>query len=220
MTLSADTIEEIYLSLEKWVSSIQYAPIVDLMAASGDSPWRILVATMLSSRTKDEVTAEAVRRLFNEVSDPLSLLATEEETIRNLIYPVGFFKTKAVNLKKLAARIVEDYDSTVPDDLDALVSLPGVGIKTATLVYIKAFGRDEICVDTHVHRIMNIWGVVSTKKPEETRIELKKVLPKKYWKATNQYLVTLGQKICRPMKRECCKCPVGKFCPAFSCSEK
>ena len=212
--LGKNRFESMYRSLEKWVGNISYAPIVDLMASAGDLPWRILVSTLLSSRTKDEVTAAASRRLFERAETIKDLSKMDEQEIEKLIYPVGFYRVKAKNLRKLAFKLLNDYEGEIPDNLDELTSLPGVGIKTATLVYIKAFDKYEICVDTHVHRISNLWGIVSTDTPENTRIELKKEIGKKYWKTINQYLVTLGQKVCTPIKRKCDQCPLKKSCPA------
>ncbi|MBO4698599.1 endonuclease III [bacterium] len=200
--------------LRVWVAGLDYAPVIDLMAAGHDSPWKLLASTMLSARTKDAVTTKASKSLFSRADTPEKTAELSVEELAELIYPVGFYRTKAENLKKLAADIVERFGGVVPQTLVELTSLPGVGVKTASLVLIKAFDKYEICVDTHVHRISNMWGLVSTKTPEETREALKKNLPKKYWKEINQELVTLGQTLCRPTKHECGKCPLNGICPA------
>jgi len=207
-------VDEAFALLRRWVSELDYAPVIDLMAAGHDSPWKLLASTMLSARTKDAVTTKASKSLFSRADTPEKTAELSVEELAGLIYPVGFYRTKAENLKKLAADIVERFGGVVPETLEELTTLPGVGVKTASLVLIKAFDKYEICVDTHVHRISNMWGLVSTKTPEETRAELKKTLPKKYWKEMNQELVTLGQTVCKPTKHECGKCPLKEICPA------
>jgi len=206
-------VDKAFTLLSKWAETIGHVPIIDLMAAGGENPWKILVSTMLSARTKDSVTASSSRKLFKVADTPQKTAKLTVEKLRELIYPVGFYKVKAENLKKLAQIIVEKYEGLVPETVEELITLPGIGIKTASLVFIKAFDGYDICVDTHVHRIANMWNLVKTDIPEKTRDELKKVLPKKYWKELNQHIVTLGQTICRPMKHECDKCPLNRICP-------
>ncbi|MGI6394356.1 MAG: endonuclease III domain-containing protein [bacterium] len=206
-------IDKAFELLLPWAKKIKHVPIVDLMAAGGENPWKILVSTMLSARTKDSVTSVASKKLFGVASTPKATAKLSEEELSELIYPVGFYKIKGKHLKKLSTIVVEKYGGTVPNSVEELTTLPGIGIKTASLVFIKAFDGLDICVDTHVHRITNLWNLVKTETPEKTRDELKKVLPKKYWKEINQYLVTLGQTVCRPMKRECGKCPLKEICP-------
>lgn len=207
-------IDKAFTALRRWVKELDYAPVIDLMAAGHDSPWKLLASTMLSARTKDAVTTKASKSLFSRADTPEKTAELTVVELAELIYPVGFYRTKAENLKKLAAEIVARFGGVVPETLEELTTLPGVGVKTASLVLIKAFDKYEICVDTHVHRISNMWGLVKTKTPEETREALKKTLPKKYWKEINQELVTLGQTVCRPAKHECGKCPLGEICPA------
>ena len=206
-------VDEAFALLRKWVRELDYAPVIDLMAAGHDSPWKLLASTMLSARTKDAVTTKASKSLFSRADTPEKTAELSVEELAGLIYPVGFYRTKAENLKKLAADIVERFGGVVPETLEELTTLPGVGVKTASLVLIKAFDKYEICVDTHVHRISNMWGLVSTKTPEETRDALKKSLPKEYWKEINQELVTLGQTVCRPVRHDCCGCPLKEICP-------
>lgn len=206
-------VDEAFALLRRWVSELDYAPVIDLMAAGHDSPWKLLASTMLSARTKDAVTTKASKSLFSRADTPEKTAELSVEELAGLIYPVGFYRTKAENLKKLAADIVERFGGIVPETLEELTTLPGVGVKTASLVLIKAFDKYEICVDTHVHRISNMWGLVSTKTPEETREALKKSLPKEFWKEINQELVTLGQTVCRPVRHDCCGCPLKEICP-------
>ena len=188
-------------------------PVVTLMGQTGFDPFKILVATVLSLRTKDEVTAEAARRLFQVVNGPEDLLKLSEEEIANLIYPVGFYRRKAKNLKEIAQILLENYGGKVPDSLEELLKLPGVGRKTANLVITQGFKKPGICVDTHVHRIMNRLGFVKTKTPEETEFALREKLPKEYWIEINDLLVALGQHVCHPISPRCSQCPIEPYCP-------
>lgn len=187
-------------------------PIVTLMAQSGSDPFKILVATVLSLRTKDEVTAKAAERLFQVADTPEKLLKLTEEEIENLIYPVGFYRRKAKTLRQIAKILIEKYGGRVPDSIEELLKLPGVGRKTANLVVTLGFGKPGICVDTHVHRIMNRIGFVKTKTPEETEFALRKKLPKEYWIEINELLVSLGQHICHPVSPKCSECPISNYC--------
>ncbi|HPG35698.1 MAG TPA: endonuclease III [bacterium] len=205
-------VDKAFKLLSIWAKTIGHVPIIDLMAAGGENPWKILVSTMLSARTKDSVTASSSVKLFSVADTPQKTAKLTVEKLMELIYPVGFYKVKAENLHKLALIIAQKYKGQVPETVEELTTLPGIGIKTASLVFIKAFDGYDICVDTHVHRISNMWNLVKTDVPEKTREELKKVLPKKYWKELNQHIVTLGQTICRPMKHECDKCPLNRIC--------
>ena len=188
-------------------------PIVTLMSQTGSDPFKILVATVLSLRTKDEVTAKAAERLFQVADTPEKLLKLEEDEIASLIYPVGFYRRKARNLKEIAKILIEKYGGKVPDDLEELLKLPGVGRKTANLVVTLGYGKPGICVDTHVHRIMNRLGYVKTKTPEETEFALREKLSREFWIAINDLLVSLGQHICHPTSPKCSQCPVEPYCP-------
>ncbi len=188
-------------------------PIVTLMSQTGSDPFKILVATVLSLRTKDEVTAKAAERLFQVADTPEKLLKLEEDEIASLIYPVGFYRRKARNLKEIAKILIEKYGGKVPDDLEELLKLPGVGRKTANLVITLGYGKPGICVDTHVHRIMNRLGYVKTKTPEETEFALREKLPREFWIEINDLLVSLGQHICHPTSPKCSQCPVEPYCP-------
>ncbi len=187
-------------------------PVVDLIAVQTKDPFRILVATILSARTKDETTAKASARLFKKVSGLDSLADLDEATIAKLIYPVGFYKNKAKYLKELPGAM-EQFGGRIPDDVESLTRLPGVGRKTANLVVAVAFNKPAICVDTHVHRIMNIWGYVQTKTPLETEMALRQKLSGKYWIKVNSILVAFGQAICKPVRPHCDRCIIVDQCP-------
>ena len=191
------------------------APVITLIANKGATPFEILVSTILSLRTKDEVTAKAAIRLFEIAKKPEEILKIDEQTIQKAIYPVGFYKTKAKRLKQISKILIEKHDKKVPDTMEKLLNLPGVGRKTANLVLIEGFKKIGICVDTHVHRISNRIEYVKTKTPEETEFALRKKLPKQYWIKYNEILVAFGQTICRPVSPFCSKCPV-----LFICSKK
>jgi len=187
-------------------------PVVELVSVQTKDPFKILVATILSARTKDETTARASEKLFKAAPDSNSLSTLSQEQIRELIYPVGFYKAKAGYLSKLPEAL-KAFNGEVPDELDHLLTLPGVGRKTASLVMNVAFQKDAICVDTHVHRIMNIWGYVDTKTPLETEMALRKKLPLEHWQEVNTILVTFGQGTCHPVSPHCDRCVILNLCP-------
>jgi endonuclease-3 len=187
-------------------------PLIDGMGANSTTPFRVLIATILSLRTKDTLTAVVAPRLFAAADTPATMLALPEERIAELIYPVGFYRTKARSIRQVCALLLSAHGGDVPNDLDALLALPGVGRKTANLVLTMGFGSAGICVDTHVHRICNRWGYVQTKAPDETELALRARLPAKHWIAINGLLVTLGQNICHPTSPKCSECPVASYC--------
>lgn len=187
-------------------------PIVTEIANNTRDPFRILISTLLSSRTKDAVTRVASKRLFEKATTPLDMVKLSPLEIEKLIYPVGFYKTKAKRLPLLVETLIKRYNGRVPDTLEGLLELPGVGRKTANLVLTLGFGKPGICVDTHVHRISNRFGYVKTKIPEETELTLREKLPRKWWIIYNDLLVTLGQNICLPRNPKCKICPVKNFC--------
>ena len=177
------------------------------------SPFRLLVACVISLRTKDEVTAEASRRLFEIAPTPNHLAELEEERIARAIYPAGFYNTKAAQLKEIGRIIRDDFDDEVPASEVDLLAMPGVGRKTANLVLGLGFGIPAICVDTHVHRISNRLGMVSTNTPEQTERALMEVLPRDLWVPINDLLVTFGQNRCHPTSPRCTNCPLEDICP-------
>lgn len=189
------------------------APVLTLMAAEHRDPFLTLIGCILSLRTKDETTAVAAPRLFERAATPQAMLTLEPGETERLIYPVGFFHTKARVIHDICSDLIEKYDGQVPSDLSELLKLKGVGRKTANLVVTEAFGKPGICVDTHVHRISNRWGLVHTKTPEQTEEALREALPPRYWIEYNSLLVAFGQTICHPVSPLCSQCPVAKRCP-------
>ena len=176
-------------------------------------PFRILVGCLLSSRTRDEVTESACRRLFRRVKGPRALLKLSRRQVEQEIYPVAFYRNKAEALKSLCASLIGRFDGKVPETLEELLTLKGVGRKTANLTLILAFDGMGICVDSHVHRIANRWGYVATATPDQTEAALREALPKKYWRTLNELLVGFGQACCQPVSPLCSQCPVEHHCP-------
>lgn len=187
-------------------------PLIEAMGAAHQTPFHILIATILSLRTKDTLTSVVAPRLFAVADTPRALLALDESRIAELIYPVGFYRTKARSIRQVCALLIERHNGQVPADLDALLALPGVGRKTANLVLTMGFGLPGICVDVHVFRISNRWGYVRTKDPDATELALRAKLPQEYWIPINGLLVTLGQNICHPTSPRCSACPVALYC--------
>lgn len=212
-------IAEVINILEKEVRDYQ-VPVVDLIAAQSRDPFKVLVATILSARTKDEVTAAACRRLFRKINTPQELTALPRQEIEKIIYPVGFYRNKAKYLSELPAALEKLYNFQVPDSIEELTKLPGVGRKTANLVVAVAFRKPAVCVDTHVHRITNIWGYVHTRNPLQTEMALRDILPKKYWLTFNSILVAFGQGTCRPQRPHCDRCVIGHLCPKIGVTSR
>jgi endonuclease-3 len=189
-------------------------PAVGMIAERAiDRPFETLVSTILSLRTKDAVTEAASHRLLARAPTPEILASLSITEIERLIFPVGFYHTKAKHLIETCRSLLQDYGGRVPRSMEDLLKLPGVGRKTANLVLTVGFGDYGICVDTHVHRISNLWGFVRTKTPEETEFALRKKLPRRHWKTYNDILVTFGQNLCLPVSPWCSKCPVARYCP-------
>lgn len=205
-------LDDILPILEREVRGYQ-VPVVDLIAAQTRDPFKVLVATILSARTKDEVTAAASRRLFSRAGTLEELARLTEADLEKLIFPVGFFRNKARFLKALPTALTDLFAGVVPRDLESLLKLPGVGRKTANLVLAVAFNEPAICVDTHVHRIMNIWGYVRTTTPLQTEMALRARLPVRYWTRINSILVAFGQGTCRPQWPHCDDCVIAAQCP-------
>jgi endonuclease-3 len=188
------------------------APISALVAEIERDPYRVLTACILSLRTQDRVTASAAARLFAVAPDVRALAAAPVTAIRRAIYPVGFYRTKAKRLTEIARILQRDFAGNVPNEIDALLTLPGVGRKTANLVVTVAYALPGICVDTHVHRIANRWGYVQTREPDDTERALRAKLPRRYWLEINPLLVKFGQTLCRPVRPRCEACPVVRWC--------
>ena len=202
----------IIAALEQWRKALDDPAVTTVAEQYRRDPWSVLVSTILSLRTKDDVTLQASKRLLAKAPGPAELAALPEAEVARLAYPAGFYRTKAASLKKIAAILLEQYGGAVPPDMDALLALPGVGRKTANLVLIEAFDLPGICVDVHVHRISNRQGWLSTKTPEETEMTLRKILPQQYWKGINALLVLYGQHLCRPVSPFCSRCVIADAC--------
>ncbi len=189
------------------------APILTLVAAQQDDPFLTLAGCILSLRTRDQVTAAAAQRLFARARTPAAMLALNPRTLERLIFPVGFYRTKVRVIRGISRDLIDRFAGRVPDSIDALLTLKGVGRKTANLVVTEAFHRPGICVDTHVHRISNRWGLVRTGTPEKTEAALRAVLPRRHWLDYNRVLVAFGQTICQPLSPWCSRCPIEPVCP-------
>ena len=187
-------------------------PIVTLMAETYESPFRVLISCILSLRTQDSTTAKASHRLFAAADTPQAMLKLSAKKIEKLIYPVGFYKTKAGNILDICRTLIARYHGKVPGDIDELLKFKGVGRKTANLVVTLGYQKPGICVDTHVHRISNRWGYIKTKTPEKSEFALRDKLPKPYWIEYNDLLVSFGQHLCRPISPVCSQCPVRRYC--------
>ncbi|MBI5286178.1 MAG: endonuclease III [Deltaproteobacteria bacterium] len=175
-------------------------------------PFRVLISCLLSLRTKDGTTSKATDRLFSLAKTPAAMMKLSPATIEKAIYPVGFYRNKARTIIGICKELVERYNGSVPDTIDELLNLKGVGRKTANLVVTMGYGKSGICVDTHVHRITNRWGYVRTKIPVETEFALRKKLPGRYWIIINDLLVAFGQNICKPISPLCSQCRLYKYC--------
>jgi endonuclease-3 len=214
--------DEIFSILENWKKN--YLCVNDGSDISAESsvtalaihhkrnPWVVLVSTILSLRTKDAVTLAASNKLLAQAPNPEILIKLSQEEIEELIYPAGFYHTKAASLKNIAAILIEKYGGQVPNTMDTLLVLPGVGRKTANLVLTEAFDQDAICVDVHVHRICNRIGFIETKTPDESEMALRNILPLKYWKTINSLLVLYGQQVCKPISPLCSLCGINDLC--------
>ncbi len=209
--MNPEDIDKIIKRLRKTVSRFR-EPIVSEIARKNRNPYQVLISCILSLRTKDEVTREASKRLFRLADNPEDMMKLCPETIEKAIYPVGFYHNKARNIIDISRELKVNHDLRVPDTVEALLRLKGVGRKTANLVVTVGYGKPGICVDTHVHRISNRLGYVKTKNPEQTEMVLRKKLPQKYWIEYNDLLVTFGQNICKPISPICSQCPVELFC--------
>jgi endonuclease-3 len=187
-------------------------PIVSHLAEDQRDSFVILISTLLSLRTKDEVTAVATERLFALASTPQEMLRVPLDKIARTIYPAGFYRVKARTIHHVCRELIKRFSSKVPDDIDDLLSIKGIGRKTANLVVTLAYGKDGICVDTHVHRISNRLGYVKTKTPDETEFALRAKLPRRHWIIYNTIMVAFGRQTCKPVSPLCSLCPVNKCC--------
>lgn len=206
--------------LEKIEERVDGNAHLDELAQKVQDPFKILISTILSARTRDENTRQATESLFSKYSTPQEIAEADREELEQLIYKAGFYRSKAKYIKKTSKKLLEDFDGKVPDDFQKLTSLSGVGPKTANCVLVYAFKHPAIPVDTHVHRISNRLGWVSTMKPKETEEELREKVPKELWLKINRLFVTFGQQICRPNNPKHDECPVEEMCPKDFSMEK
>ena len=187
----------------------------NLQTQEEGDPYKILIGTILSARTRDETTAQVIKMLFSEFKNPDELSRADLKDIKKLIQKIGFYNVKATRIKEVSKILVEKYNSKVPSNLEDLLTFPGVGRKTANCVLVYGFRKPAIPVDIHVHRISNRIGIVNTKKPEETEIALQKSIDRKYWTGVNETFVTFGQNICLPIKPKCNLCHLTKICKYY-----
>jgi endonuclease-3 len=190
-----------------------HVPWLDELSARERDPFKILLSCILSLRTQDRTTEKASARLFRLASSPEAIARLSEKEIERAIYPVGFYRVKAKRIKNLGGIVSDKYHGRVPDSIEELLKLEGVGRKTANLVITLGYNKYGICVDTHVHRITNRWGYVKTRTAAETEFALREKLPRRYWKEINGLLVALGQNICKPISPICSACDLDLFCP-------
>lgn len=190
----------------------RYAPVARLAMARTDDPFRVLVTTILSARTKDETTIEVAKRLFQAVRKPADFRRFSLRQIERLIFPIGFYRTKARHLRRLPDVLDRRFGGRIPDTMEGLCELPGVGRKVASLVLTDAFDKPAICVDVHVHRIANRTGLVKTRNPFQTEMALRASLPPRYWKTWNFLFVSFGQTVCTPLRPHCKTCPILRYC--------
>ena len=212
-----EQIDDFFVLLKRGLSKFETPVINRAKRDIADTPFNTLISCLLSLRTKDEVTEQASLRLLKKYDTPEKMLQLPTKKIEELIYPVGFYKTKAKRIKEISSTLIERYNGKVPETLEGLLQLKGVGRKTANIVMVYGHKKHGfIPIDTHCHRIPNRLGWIQTKTPKETEQHLKKLLPEKYWDDFNDLFVTFGQKICVPISPFCSQCPVEKFCKKVS----
>jgi endonuclease-3 len=210
--METETLETVLKILRKEIKRWRVPAVGVIAEAAADRPFETLVSTVLSLRTKDKVTDLASRRILAKAPTPQAMLKLSAAQIEKLIYPVCFYRNKAASLLKTCRILIDQHGGKVPRTMEELLALPGVGRKTANLVLTLGFDEYGICVDTHVHRITNLFGYVKTKAPDDTEFALRKKLPRKHWKTYNDILVTFGQNLCVPVSPWCSKCPVETYC--------
>ena len=212
-SMSTRTLEAVLRRLKREIAKWKMPAVGAIAVRAENRPFETLVSTVLSLRTKDKVTEAASDRLLRHAPNPEILASLSRGEIERLIYPVGFYRIKAANLQKICHILLKEHGGRVPRSLEELLQLPGVGRKTSNLVLTVGYGDYGICVDTHVHRICNLWGYVETRTPDKTEVALREKLPKKHWKSFNDILVTFGQNLCVPVSPWCSRCPVSDYCP-------
>ncbi len=210
--ISNKNIDNIVYIVKKTVQKYE-EPVLEKFNRLTKNPYWVLISCILSLRTKDETTDRVVKNLYATAKTPQDVLKIPFKKLEKILYPTGFYHVKTKNVMNITRIILVKYKGKVPDELDELLTIPGVGRKTANLVLTVAFNKPGICVDTHVHKIFNRWGYVKTKNPEKTEFRLRDILPKKYWIKINEYLVLFGQHICLSVSPLCTACPIKKYCP-------
>lgn len=205
------SVDLIFKTLDKIVPTLQ-VPLIELVEARTKDPFKVLIATLLTARTKDELTVKLLPNIFKYAGTPNQLKTIDITKLEKLLYPIGFYKTKAKYLKKLPYVLDEKFGGVIPQTVEALIELPGVGRKTANLVVSVAFHKPAICVDVHVHRISNRLGLIKSKNPLDTEMQFRKKLDVKYWNKINNYFVAYGQSICTPVSPFCSACKIKKYC--------
>lgn len=209
--MNAEKMERVIQVLERQTKHFK-VPVVTLVARTKQNPYKVMVSCILSLRTNDHTTVAATERLFRIAQTPEEMLRVPVKRLESIIFPVGFYRVKARVLHGVSREIIRRFEGQVPDELDDLLTLKGVGRKTANLVLTLGYRKPGICVDTHVHRISNRLGFVKTKTPEQTEFALRRRLPRRHWIQYNDLLVAYGQEVCRPVSPRCSSCQVRKFC--------
>lgn len=215
MTLKFGKIISLMLSTLRNNNLVRATALKNLQTQEDGDPYKILIGTILSARTRDETTTNVIKMLFSKFKNPEELARANLKEIKELIQKIGFYNVKAARIKEVSKILVEKYNSKVPPNLEDLLSFPGVGRKTANCVLVYGFRKPAIPVDVHVHRISNRIGIVKTKKPEETEIVLQKSIDRKHWIAVNETFVVFGQNICLPIKPKCNVCRLTKLCKYY-----
>jgi len=210
--ISNANIDKAVSKVKKSVAGMQ-APVLERFSDEIKDPYWVLIPCLLSLRAKDETTAVVARSLYERAPTMQAILSLKQEQLEKIIYKSGFYRAKARAILGTTKMIVEKFNGKVPDTIDRLLELPGVGRKTANLVVTVAFGKPGICVDTHVHKIWNRWGYVNTNSPDKTEMRLRQILPRKYWIKINYWLVLFGQSICLSVSPFCSRCPLNRICP-------
>ncbi|MFH0906493.1 MAG: endonuclease III, partial [archaeon] len=205
--------ELIYNKIEEYINKNNWKlPFLEQKEISSKDAFFVTVAVILSARTKDTTTVKICNNLFKEIRSFKNLSKIPLKDLEKLLYGIGFYKTKAKNLKKLAEIIIRDYNSIIPNTIEELIKLPGIGRKSANLIIDYVFSKDSICVDVHVHRIQNRIGIVKTTSPKDTEKQLRQILPQKLWSKTNYIFVVFGQNLCLPRGPKCALCPINNEC--------
>ena len=215
------TVIPVLQRLQRAIRGMDELAVEKVSEESREDPFQVLIATMLSAQTRDPVTAAASARLFRVARTPPTMAKLTTKRIEKLIYPVSFYRNKAVHVRETCRQIVERFGGRVPETMEELLTLPGVGRKTANLVLILAHAsRDNICVDTHVHRISNRLGWVKTRTPDQTEHALYRAVPRRWWPHVNLFLVTWGQNVCRPVYPRCRACVINGLCPRIGVTKE